>query len=119
MPRSKNVDSWISEHDPSLRQIAEALRNLILSIGPDLKESVKWGNPMYQGNDRVLYLSATETYVSLGFFDGASLDDPNGRIDGTGKRMRHVKVRALEDIDTDQFESWIREALAIDGRRST
>ena len=114
MGRSKNVDSWISEHDPALRQICEALRNIILDAGPELRESIKWSNPIYEKNGRVFYLSATERYVNLGFFDGANLADPDGRIAGTGKKMRHVKVRALEDIDKVQFAAWVGEAIALD-----
>jgi hypothetical protein len=40
-------------------------------------------------------MSATDGYVSLGFFNGARLTDHDGRMEGTGKRMRHVKIRAL------------------------
>ena len=116
MTRDKNVDSWISEHDPALRQIAETLRNIILSTEPDLTESIKWSQPVYSRKGRVCYLSATERYVSLGFFNGASLTDPQGRIEGTGVKLRHVKVRSLEDIDMEQIGSWVREAVAIDER---
>ena len=70
---------------------------------PDLKESIKWGNPVYEKNGRVCYLAATEAYVSLGFFYGAALTDPGGRIEGTGVKMRHIKVRTLADIHADQF----------------
>ena len=115
--RSKNVDSWISEHDPAIRQICEVLRNIILDTGPELRESVKWGNPMYEKNGRIFYLSATEQYVTLGFFDGAGLTDPDGRIEGTGKSMRHVKVRALEDVDNERLAAWAREAIALDTRQ--
>ena len=31
-------------------------------------------------------------YVNVGFFHGAALDDPAGLLEGTGKRMRHVKA---------------------------
>ena len=116
MGRSKNVDSWVSEHDPAIRQIAEALRTVILGVDPELRESVKWGNPVYEKTGKVLYLSATERYVTLGFFDGASLADPQGRIEGSGRRMRHVKVRALEDIDAEQVEAWVGQAVALDAQ---
>ena len=112
--RSKNVDSWISEHDPAIRQICEALRNVVLGAEPELKETVKWGNPVYEKADKVVYLSANEQYVTLGFFKGARLTDPGDRIEGTGRNMRHVKVRALEDIDMAQFASWVNEAVALD-----
>ena len=114
MPKSKNVDSWISEHDPAIRQICNALRHIILSAEPDLRESIKWGNPVYERTGKVFYLSATDSYATLGFFNGASLTDPNGRIEGTGKKMRHVKVKAMEDIDFQQLDSWVREAVALD-----
>ena len=118
MARSKNVDSWMAEHDPSIRQIGETLRNMILAADPELRESVKCGNPFYEKSSRVFYLAATDSYVNLGFFNGAALADPESRIEGTGKRMRHVKVRALEDIDADQFSTWIEQALALDKEAS-
>ena len=114
MARSKNVDSWMWEQDPSLRQIAEALRDIVLSTEPDLKESIKWSQPVYAKRGNVFYLAATQEYVSLGFFKGARLTDPERKIEGTGKSMRHVKVRSLEDIDTGQIRSWVREAVSID-----
>ena len=115
MGRSKNVDSWIAEHDPALRQICDALRNIILSADPELRESIKWSNPVYAKKSDIFYLSATERYVTLGFFNGASLTDPEARIECTGKRMRHVKVRALEDIDMERFATWVSDAIALDG----
>ena len=115
MARSKNVDSWISEHDPAIRQICSSLRDIILEVDPNLKETIKWGNPVYEKKEKVFYLSATDYYVHFGIFKGALIDDPTGRIVGTGKGMRHVKVRALEDINRPQFESWMQDALALDG----
>ena len=114
MVRSKNVDSWMSELDPSLRQIAETLRNIVLSAEPELRESVKWSNPIYEKNGKVFYIAATDRYATLGFFNGVALTDPGGKIEGTGAKMRHVKVRSLEDIDMNQFSSWAEEAVRLD-----
>ena len=100
----------MSDLEPELREIARALRQLILEARPDLSESIKWGNPVYETNGRVCYLAATKSYISLGFFNGASLANPEGRIEGTGKKMRHVKVRALGDIHRGQYTAWVREA---------
>ena len=116
MARSKNVDSWMAELDPSVRQIAQAIRDLVLNTAPGLKETIKWSNPNYSKNDNVFYIAATEKYASLGFFRGASLTDPQGRIEGTGKNLRHVKVKALEDLDGEQMAVWITEAVGLDQR---
>lgn len=114
MPRSKNVDAWTSEHDPSIRRICHTLRDLIFATEPDLRESIKWSNPVYEKRGRVAYLSATDNYVTLGFFNGATLSDPEGKIEGMGKIMRHVKVRALKDIGEAAVVSCIREAVELD-----
>ena len=46
------------------------------------------------------------------------MTDPEGRIEGTGKKMRHIKVRGLEDIRPEQYVSWVREAVALSQRES-
>ena len=47
MADKKTVDSWMEELDPSLREIAQTLRGLILQAVPDISESIKWGAPNY------------------------------------------------------------------------
>jgi hypothetical protein len=37
-------------------------------------------------------------HVNVQLADGAMLDDPDGIIEGTGKRIRHVKCRSLDDV---------------------
>ena len=113
MTAEKTVDSWMAGLEPDQRPVAEAIRKLVLEADPDLSEAIKWGNPTYEKQGRVCYLAATKGYVSLGFFNGASLTDPRRRIEGTGKKMRHIKVRAMSDIDQQQFAAWIREAVAL------
>ena len=113
MAAEKTVESWMSRLEPDLRAVAEAIRKLVLEAEPDLSEAIKWGNPTYEKQGRVCYLAATKGYVSLGFFNGASLTDTQGRIEGTGKKMRHVKVRALSNIDQQQLAAWIREAVVL------
>ena len=113
MPTNKTVDSWLSGQEPGLREIAEALRQIILEACPEITETIKWGNPVYQRNGLVCYLAATKAYVSLGFFNGAGLEDHEGRMEGTGKKMRHVKVRNKEGIHVEYFASWLREAVRL------
>ena len=114
MRRSKNVDSWMAELDPSVRQIAQAVRGLIEDTSPGLKESVKWSQPVYSGHSNVLYIGATDSYVKLGFFRGGYLSGAAHGLDGDGKSMRHLKIRAPEDLDATQLAAWIREAVELD-----
>ena len=113
MAAQKTTELWLASLQPPLRPIAESLRRLILETDPDLSESIKWGNPTFERGGKVCYLAATKAYVSLGFFNGAALTDPEGIIEGTGKKMRHVKVRVLEDIRSELLSSWVRQAVEL------
>ena len=75
---TKTVDTWMAALAPSLRDLAMELRKLVLEAVPDLKESIKWGNPVYEKNGRVCYLAATEAYVSLGFSTAPLSPTPGG-----------------------------------------
>ena len=58
-------------------------------------------------------MAATKAYVSLGFFKGAALADPEGFLEGTGKKLRHVNVRNLSEIRGELLSSWVRQAVAL------
>ncbi len=112
--RDKNVDSWMYELDPSVRQIALAIREIIFDTLPDVRESIKWSQPVFRTDRDLFYINGTEKYATLGFFVASSLSDPDGKLGGTGKRVRHLRVRAPEDIDRDQIVAWLREADGVD-----
>jgi len=47
--------------------------------------------------DRICYIAPQKGYVNFGFFFGADLPDPKHLLVGEGKRLRHVKIRSVED----------------------
>ena len=85
MADKKTVDSWMEELGPSLREIAQTLRGIILQAVPDISESIKWGTPNYAKSGHVCYLAANKGHINLGFFNGAGLNNPDGLIEGTGE----------------------------------
>jgi len=56
------------------------------------------------------YVNAFSDHVNVGFFHGAMLDDPAGLLEGTGKRMRHVKVRWAQQVNAVALSDLIRAA---------
>ena len=46
--------------------------------------------------------------MNLQLADGVDLPNPDGRIEGTGKRIRHVKIRTVEDASS----GWVRAVIA-------
>lgn len=58
--------------------------------------------------DRICYIAPQKKgYVNLGFFFGATLSDPEHLLTGEGKRMRHVKVRSVEEARSPKLEKLI------------
>ena len=62
-------------------------------------------------NGLVCALRAGKGYIALQFyFIGIVLDDPDSLLEGSGKKMRHVKIWSTKDIKTQLFTSWIKRA---------
>ncbi len=62
-------------------------------------------------------IMAAGTWVDLGFYRGTELKDPKGLLEGSGKSMRHVKVRSLKEIDTEYFTELVKQAASLAPRR--
>jgi hypothetical protein len=55
---------------------------------------------------------AHQSWVNLQLADGAVLPDPDGLIEGTGKRIRHVKIRSVEEASSPAVVAVIEAQLA-------
>lgn len=107
---NKDVDNYIQKSVPPLRDRLQRLRHLIHETLPGVEESIKWGRPVFSRPKNICYLQATKDYVTLGFYDGAKLNDPNGLLEGQGKRLKHVKIRSDRDIRNDVVKQWLKAA---------
>lgn len=113
MPK-KEVDAWFDKLSKDQRPLLESLRKLVLSVNPKIVEEFKWGRPCYSGaNGLVCYLHKTKDHATLGFYHAAGLKDPKKLLEGTGKDMRHIKIRSRDDIDEPAMKSLIKQAIAI------
>lgn len=109
-----DVDAYISQADPSQREVLEAIRQIVLRATPGIAEAIKWGQPCYSRSGNICYIADDLGHVKFGFFRGGDLADPESLLEGTGKRMRHIKVRGLEDIREEAFTSLVKQAVELD-----
>jgi hypothetical protein len=109
-------DEAFGASSPEVQAIARSLREIIIEIYPDVVE-VPWPKQKIVGygvgpkkmSEHFCYIGAQSNRINLGFFHGAGLSDPEGLIEGTGKKLRHVKV-----IDIEQAEqASIRELIQL------
>ncbi len=109
-----SVDALFRELPDSYRSIAEELRATIRSEAPDLREVVKWNNPFWVGRSNVICLQCYPDHVNLGFLRGAEIVDRFPQLEGTGKGMRHVKIRAAAVARSPAVRAMIRAAARLD-----
>ncbi len=114
MATSGEVDEWIRAAPESQRAQLRALRALILAIAPDASEELKWGQPCYRRKALFCHLQRAKKHVSLGFQKGALMSDPDDRLLGNGRQMRHVRFLTGDEIDTQLCKRLIEEALRLD-----
>lgn len=94
------VDRWFEEQPDALGDIAKQWFDRVRALGDDVNELLHDGHPTACiGDAAFCYVNAFTAHVNVGFFLGAWLDDPAGLLEGTGKRMRHVKLRPGQEPD--------------------
>ena len=114
-----SFDEYLEAQSPENQEIIRALRKFVKRIQPKLSEAVKWGNGCWIGsNGPVAYVYSDTGYVQFGFFNGSSLKDPKGLLEGKGQYVRHIKVHSRSAIDERSFAALLRQAArAATGRR--
>lgn len=114
-PQNQNPSRPTSEtsHRPGSGSFGH-LRKFILTTEPRLQEKMLWGNPGYVlGKHKVAFIYTISDHVNFGFFHGTKIKDPYKLLEGTGKGMRHIKVRSLADIKKRQFAALLKRAVAL------
>jgi hypothetical protein len=96
------IDEYAKSLDDWRGQVVEALDALIRKAAPKAAGSIKWAQPVYEQDGPFAYIRAFERTVNFGFWRGIDLTDPKGLLEGTGDRMRHMKIESAEDVDKAQ-----------------
>lgn len=107
----------IAEAPDDMKQIAHALRTLLADVMPGITE-VPWAQQKIAGygvgpkklSEHFCYIAPYAKYVHLGFMYGADLDDPESLFEGTGKLLRHIKMRTLADVERPAIRDLIERA---------
>lgn len=114
--RDPSIEAWMLENPGPLGTLARQWFETMRGCGDDVREVLHDNHPTAcVGEAAFGYVNAFTGHVNVGFFRGADLDDPHGLLEGTGKFMRHVKLRPDEPVDADALGTLI--ATAYDDMR--
>ena len=106
-----DFDDYLGDQSAKNQEIIRALRKFVKRVEPGLREAVKWGNGCWIGSKGpVAYVHSDPGYVQFGFFNGSSLKNPKGLLEGKGRYVRHIKVHDPSGIDRRAFAALLKEA---------
>lgn len=105
------IDHWLDGRPTELGSLARRWFEVMRGLGSDVRELLHDGHPtVCVGDAGLAYVNVFSAHVNVGFFLGAWLDDPAALLEGTGKRMRHVKLRPGGACDSDALTALIHHA---------
>lgn len=94
-----------------LYEITDAVRSLVKKRFKPFAEEVKYGGILFSSGVQFCGVFAYKEHVSVEFGHGASIDDPFGHLEGSGKGRRHLKLRSLADIEGKRLAQYLPLAL--------
>jgi len=111
--RDPAIDRWMKEHAGELGAIAQKWFEEMRKCGDEVRELLHDGCPTACLGDAAFgYVNAFTSHVNVGFFQGAVLPDPGRLLQGTGKFMRHVKLKPGMATDAAALARLIEAAYA-------
>jgi len=111
--RDPAIDAWLKDHAGELGAIARQWFEVMRKCGDEVRELLHDGCPVAcLGDVPFGYVNVFTAHVNVGFFQGASLPDPAGLLHGTGKFMRHVKLRPGIPINAEALRKLIEMAYS-------
>lgn len=109
--RDPAIAQWMREQPPELAAVAQEWFAVMRDCGPDVRELLHDDQPTAcVGDAAFAYVDAFTAHVNVGFFRGAELPDPRGLLEGTGKFMRHVKLRPGRQVEAAALRALIEAA---------
>lgn len=113
LSRDPAIEKWLNDGSVELRSIAQKWFEQMRACGNEVRESMHDGCPVACVEDAPFgYVNTFKTHISVGFFHGATLKDPAGLMEGSGKHMRHVKLKLESETNMKALRDLIDAAYA-------
>lgn len=108
-------------YDPAIRKLALELRQLVLEVMAPCHENIYDAYSAvaigYGSSDRlsdgICHIAVYSTNVNLGLNFGATLDDPAGILEGSGKQIRHIRISSPEDLARPELKLYLQRACNV------
>jgi len=107
------IDSWLKRQPGKLGELARKWFAAFRDCGDDVLKLIHDGCPVACVEDVPFgYVNVFKAHVNVGFYFGAELADPARLLEGSGKRMRHVKLKPGRELDSSALIALIAAAYS-------
>lgn len=110
MNKIKEVTDYIEGASNEQKEMLGTLRELIAKAIPDGNENFKWSRPVYATQKDFCYLQYNKKHINLGFFEFDNIEDPDNLLEGTGDKMRHIKIHNSSELKPQILYRMIKQA---------
>jgi hypothetical protein len=114
--RLGSFEDLFRDHPPHVKVIGAQLREIVHRVLPRAEETVYtggWNVALYREKGEICGIQPHRDHCNLLFSHGTSLDDPHGLLEGTGKSMRHVKLRSAEGVPERALTALLEESRRL------
>ena len=110
----KSVEEFLSSYPAEISNLAGDLRAFVRAVVPDAEETLHlgWRSITFRNTKAFCSIIPHKKWVNLQFQNGNELSDPAELLEGTGKSMRHVKIRDAADLG-EALKDLIRGASTL------
>jgi len=106
---NEQITAYIAEAPEEQRKIMEAIREIIHKEVPSVIENFKWSRPVFSTDADFAYFKTAKNYLTFGIFKFDKIKDNLDLLEGTGKDMRHIKIKKVEDLQPEIFKNWLQQ----------
>jgi hypothetical protein len=107
------IDEYVRGLEGWKADVAQRLVDLVKQAVPEASASIKWSQPVFELGGPFCYIKPAKNHVNLGFWWGVKMDDPEGLLQGTGEKMRHIKINGLDDVKPEKLIIYIKQSAAL------
>ena len=113
---SDAIEEFLARYPDDIQTISRTLRALVKRTMPQAHEYLVARHNHFgyatsdAARDRFMYICPMKDYVRFGFYYGGQLDDPEQLLEGEGKRLRHIKVRTMQEAKQPALKRLVKAA---------
>lgn len=111
------IDEVFGKASPTSLPLITAAHDFLINLDPDTvivprlgEKSLAYGIGVKKMSEAYCYLIPFNDYVNFGFYHGTSIDS-DGILEGTGAKIRHIKIRNVNDLDNPQLKELVLSAI--------